>query len=156
MIQAHYTYCALYFYYYYISSTSDHQALELRDGRSPTVERRTFSVSYLSAYFRDRVQNSGVKLFSCGMSGFRCCKGRSQERHHKIDKLPWAWWWEQCLGSWPCSCMWKLTQEMVPIQTTCNLGYSERNENWLQKSISAGAPPGWTLTSMPMFCHVVY
>ena len=28
--QAHYIYCALYFYYYYISSTSDHQALELR------------------------------------------------------------------------------------------------------------------------------
>ena len=30
MIQAHYIYCALYFYYYYISSTSDHQALDLR------------------------------------------------------------------------------------------------------------------------------
>ena len=28
MIQAHCTYCALYFYYYYISSTSDHQALD--------------------------------------------------------------------------------------------------------------------------------
>ena len=28
MIQAHYTYCALYFYYYCISSTSDHQALD--------------------------------------------------------------------------------------------------------------------------------
>ena len=28
MIQAHYLYCALYFYYYYISSTSDHQALD--------------------------------------------------------------------------------------------------------------------------------
>ena len=27
MIQGHYIYCALYFYYYYISSTSDHQAL---------------------------------------------------------------------------------------------------------------------------------
>ena len=30
MIQAHYIYCALYFSYYYISSTSDHQALNLR------------------------------------------------------------------------------------------------------------------------------
>ena len=28
MIQAHCIYCALYFYYYYISSTSDHQALD--------------------------------------------------------------------------------------------------------------------------------
>ena len=28
MIQAHYTYFALNFYYYYISSTSDHQALD--------------------------------------------------------------------------------------------------------------------------------
>ena len=30
MIQVHYIYCALYFYYYYISSTSDHQALDPR------------------------------------------------------------------------------------------------------------------------------
>ena len=29
MIQVHYIYCALYFYYYPISSTSDHQALAL-------------------------------------------------------------------------------------------------------------------------------
>ena len=28
MIHAHYIYCALYFYYYYISSISDHQALD--------------------------------------------------------------------------------------------------------------------------------
>ena len=28
MIQAHYIYCALYFYYYYMSSISDHQALD--------------------------------------------------------------------------------------------------------------------------------
>ena len=31
MIQVHYIYCALYFYYYYISSTSDHWALDPRD-----------------------------------------------------------------------------------------------------------------------------
>ena len=30
MIQTCYIYCALYFYHYYISSTSDHQALETR------------------------------------------------------------------------------------------------------------------------------
>ena len=28
LIQAPYIYCALYFHYYYISSTSDHQALD--------------------------------------------------------------------------------------------------------------------------------
>ena len=32
MIQVHYIYCALYFYYYYISSTADHQALDLGGG----------------------------------------------------------------------------------------------------------------------------
>ena len=32
MIQAPYIYCALYFYYYYISSTADHQALDLGGG----------------------------------------------------------------------------------------------------------------------------
>ena len=31
MIQEHYIYCVLYFYYYYISSTLDHQALGRRD-----------------------------------------------------------------------------------------------------------------------------
>ena len=31
MIQAHDIYCSPYFYYYYISSTSDHQALDLGD-----------------------------------------------------------------------------------------------------------------------------
>ena len=29
MLQAHYIYCALYFYYYYISAILDHQALDL-------------------------------------------------------------------------------------------------------------------------------
>ena len=28
LIQVNYVYCALYFYYYYISSTSDYQALD--------------------------------------------------------------------------------------------------------------------------------
>ena len=30
MIQVHFIYCVLYFFYYHISSTSDHQALDLR------------------------------------------------------------------------------------------------------------------------------
>ena len=30
MIQTHYTYCAVYFYYYHITSTPDHQALDPR------------------------------------------------------------------------------------------------------------------------------
>ena len=38
MIQGHYIYCALYFYYYYISSTSDHQALD-PGGRGPLMLR---------------------------------------------------------------------------------------------------------------------
>ena len=33
MIQAYYIYCALYLYYYHISSTSDHQALAPRGWR---------------------------------------------------------------------------------------------------------------------------
>ena len=41
MIQVHYTYCALYFYYYYIDSTPDHQALDPEAGdpcsRRPVV-----------------------------------------------------------------------------------------------------------------------
>ena len=36
MIQVHYIPCALYFYYYYISSTSDHQALDPR-GWGPLI-----------------------------------------------------------------------------------------------------------------------
>ena len=33
IIQAHYIYCELYFYYYYVSTTSDHQTLEPRGWR---------------------------------------------------------------------------------------------------------------------------
>ena len=36
MIQMHYIDCALYFYYYYISSTSDHWAIDL-GGWGPLV-----------------------------------------------------------------------------------------------------------------------
>ena len=38
MIQAHYVYCALYFHYYYISSTSDHLALD-PGGWEPLLKR---------------------------------------------------------------------------------------------------------------------
>ena len=37
MIQVHYISCALYFYYYYISSTSDHQALDPRGWGVPVL-----------------------------------------------------------------------------------------------------------------------
>ena len=37
MIQVYYIYCALHFHYYYKSSTSDHQALDLRLG-TPALE----------------------------------------------------------------------------------------------------------------------
>ena len=36
MIQAHYIYCAVYFYYYYLKSTSDHQVLDPRGCRPLT------------------------------------------------------------------------------------------------------------------------
>ena len=42
MIAAHYTYCALYFYHYYTSYTSDHQALDPR-GCGP-MRYRTFEL----------------------------------------------------------------------------------------------------------------
>ena len=38
MIQVHYMYCAPYVYYDYISSTSDHQALDPRGGGPPAFE----------------------------------------------------------------------------------------------------------------------
>ena len=49
MIQAHYIYCALYFYYYYISSTSDHQALD-PGGWGPLQYReiKLFQISHCS------------------------------------------------------------------------------------------------------------
>ena len=40
MIQAHYIYCALYFYHYYISSTSDHQALDPGGLGTPVLENK--------------------------------------------------------------------------------------------------------------------
>ena len=42
MIQAHYTYCAL--YYYYISSISDHQELEPGDWGALTLENIFFLI----------------------------------------------------------------------------------------------------------------
>ena len=39
MIQAHYIYCELYFYYNYISFTSDHQALDPGHWRPPGIEQ---------------------------------------------------------------------------------------------------------------------
>ena len=38
MIQENYIYCTLYFYYYYISSTSDHQALDMGKLGTPTLK----------------------------------------------------------------------------------------------------------------------
>ena len=47
MIQVHYTYCARCFYYYYISSSSDHQALGPR-GWGPLPRLRVPPVSHPS------------------------------------------------------------------------------------------------------------
>ena len=51
MIKEHYIYCALYFYYYYISSTSDHQALD--PGAWGPLSLRVSVVSQLCRSLRD-------------------------------------------------------------------------------------------------------
>ena len=45
MIQAHYIYCALYFCYYYISSTSDHQELD-SGGWGPSLRSHTWKLGF--------------------------------------------------------------------------------------------------------------
>ena len=40
MIQAHYIDCVLYFYYYYIRSTSDNQALDPRGWGTPDLSEK--------------------------------------------------------------------------------------------------------------------
>ena len=47
MIPAHYIYCALYFYYDYISSTSNHQVLECR-GWGPLIYLTQFTLAPLT------------------------------------------------------------------------------------------------------------
>ena len=47
MIQVHYIYHVLYFYYYYISSVSDHQPLDPRGG-IPGISSVQFSRSVMS------------------------------------------------------------------------------------------------------------
>ena len=46
MIQVCYFYCELYFYFYYISSTSDHQALDPR-GWGPSIYMSTLFLDFL-------------------------------------------------------------------------------------------------------------
>ena len=60
MIKVHYVNCALYFHYYYISSTSDHQALD-PGGRGPLIYRN--SVTWMEEPSDLRVhQCSGAEL----------------------------------------------------------------------------------------------
>ena len=74
MTQAHYTYCALYFYYYYMRSTPDHQALDPGDW-GPLLQRI-------------RTQDSSVSLTirytdNCGISNqgaYASCVGEEQTR----------------------------------------------------------------------------
>ena len=51
MIQVYYSYCALYLYYYYISSPSDHQALDPR-GWGPLPEGISSFLLQLPIYHR--------------------------------------------------------------------------------------------------------
>ena len=59
MIQVHYIYCALYFCYY-VSSTSDHQAVDPRKLGTPALEG--FRVTYLSG-------SSGCSSLCCTLEG---------------------------------------------------------------------------------------
>ena len=75
MIQGHYIYCALYFCYYYISSPSDHQALDPRDWGplvkdKPTVESfdllfMLFVKYFLCAKYCDAAAAAAKSLQSC-------------------------------------------------------------------------------------------
>ena len=60
MSQAHYVYFALYSHYYYISSTSDHQALDLRVGDSLSIVLIPYIDSVLE---EERGLNIIVKIF---------------------------------------------------------------------------------------------
>ena len=62
MIQAHHIYCAFYFYYFYISFTSDHWALDL-GGRGPLL----YSPSTLETCFKS-VGKEELGLDSCDES----------------------------------------------------------------------------------------
>ena len=58
MIQACYIYCALYFYYYYTGSTSDHQALD-SGGCGPLIYRNClFAITYVCVHVHAVVSNS--------------------------------------------------------------------------------------------------
>ena len=60
MTQAHEIYCALYFYYYYISSTSDHQALD-PGGWGPLPQTMTCRPSWAVPSWKD----SNWNIFLC-------------------------------------------------------------------------------------------
>ena len=52
IIQAHYIHCAIYFYCYYISSTSDHWALDPRGWETPALNAGIFPTDHnLLEYF---------------------------------------------------------------------------------------------------------
>ena len=65
MIQVHYIYCALYFYYYYISSTSDHQALD-PGGWGPCLRAWVFNVLVSSKNTGQAIK--GLKITKGGAS----------------------------------------------------------------------------------------
>ena len=66
------------------------------------VKGKTFAMHlHLLADVRDKVQNSGGKTLSTGISGFKCCNGRRQKRHWNLS-FPELGSWTQCLGSWLC------------------------------------------------------
>ena len=74
MIQSHYIYCALYFYYFYISFTSDHWAWDL-GGRGPLLYTPSTLETCLNQWGRKNWVLIAVMSLSC--SPFQAsCSGR--------------------------------------------------------------------------------
>ena len=66
MIQAHFIYCALYFYYDYISPTCDHQALGPRGRGTPGLKEAASQPASTSSLLQPRNNRSdkgGDKVF---------------------------------------------------------------------------------------------
>ena len=67
MIQVHYTYCVLYFYYYYISFTSDPQTFDPKVWRPPTLKQCLLSswMWFLFSIYKKKMWKSlsRVQLF---------------------------------------------------------------------------------------------
>ena len=65
MIQAHFIYCALYFYYDYISPTCDHQALGPRGRGTPGLKEAASQPASTSSLLQPRNNRSDKRVTKC-------------------------------------------------------------------------------------------